>query len=179
MKFLIPIIAVALAPLITHASDLSEQVLAEINLARTAPQQYAQIVAAQSAGYRGTEGDRAVSEAVNFLQKARPLPPLTVSAGMSSSALSHVLDMGPTGGRGHKGSNGSQPWDRMARFGRWVGQAGENIDYGNHDARSIVVRLIVDDGVRGPRPSQEHLQPRLHASPAPPAVITPPTAPCA
>jgi uncharacterized protein YkwD len=36
----------------------------------------------------------------------------------------------------------------MARFGHWIGQAGENIDYGLHDARSIVVRLIVDDGVR-------------------------------
>lgn len=148
MKFLIPIFAIALSTFAAHASDLSEQVLAEINLARTAPQQYAQIVAAQSSGIRGAEGDRAVAEAVNFLHKTRPLPALTVSTGMSSSALSHVLDMGPTGGRGHKGSNGSQPWDRMGRFGRWIGAAGENIDYGIHDARSIVVRLIVDDGVR-------------------------------
>ena len=57
--------------------------------------------------------------------------------------------MGPIGGRGHKGSNGSQPWDRMARFGKWTGHAGENIDYGAHDARAVVVRLIVDDGVAG------------------------------
>ncbi len=148
MKFLIRLLIISLAPLAVRASDLAEQVLAEINLARTAPQQYAQIVAAQSVGYHGTEGDRAVVEAVNFLNKAHALPALSASAGMSSSALSHVLDAGPAGARGHKGSNGSQPWDRMARFGRWVGQAGENIDYGVHDARSIVVRLIVDDGVR-------------------------------
>jgi uncharacterized protein YkwD len=56
--------------------------------------------------------------------------------------------MGPIGGRGHKGRDGSQPWDRMARFGKWIGRAGENIDYGVRDARAIVVRLIVDDGVR-------------------------------
>ncbi len=120
-----------------------------MNLARTAPQQYAQIVASQTIGYRGVEGGKAVSEAIRFLEKARPLPPLSVSEGINQSALSHVLDVGPVGGRGHKGSNGSQPWDRMARFGQWIGHAGENIDYGRHDARAIVVRLIVDDGVRG------------------------------
>lgn len=150
VKNLIRLLALAvIAPVVAHAAELSEQVLAEINLARTAPQQYAQIVASQGGAYRGAEGDKAVAEAVRFLEKARPLPPLAASNGMSSSALSHVLEMGPVGGRGHKSSNGSQPWDRMARFGKFVGQAGENIDYGNHGARAIVIRLIVDDGVRG------------------------------
>jgi len=139
----------ALAPFALRASDLPEQVLAEINLARTAPQQYAQIVASQTAGSHGSEGDRAMAEAIHFLEKARPMPPLVASPGMSNSALSHVLAMGPIGGRGHQGTDGSQPWDRMARFGKWIGHAGENIDYGVHDARSIVVRLIVDDGVAG------------------------------
>ena len=150
MKSLIRLLTLAvIAPLAAHASELSEQVIAEINLARTAPQQYAQIVASQGAAYGGSEGGKALAEAVRFLEKARPLPALTPSNGMSSSALSHVLEMGPTGGRGHKSANGSQPWDRMARFGKYIGQAGENIDYGNHGARGIVIRLIVDDGVRG------------------------------
>lgn len=143
VKFLIRILVITLAPLAVRAGDLSEQVLAEINLARTAPQQYAQIVANQGGN------PNAVAEAVHFLQKARPLPPLASSTGMCRSALSYVLESGPVGGRGHKGADGSLPWDRMARFGRQVGQSGENIDYGVHDARSIVVRLIVDDGVSG------------------------------
>jgi uncharacterized protein YkwD len=149
VKFLFPILALALTPIATQASDLSDQVLTEINLARTAPQQYAQILASQAAGYRGVEGDRAVNEAIHFLEKAHPLPPLASSPGMCNSALSHVLEMGPVGGRGHKSANGNQPWDRMARFGKWIGHAGENIDYGVHDARSTVIRLIVDDGVSG------------------------------
>jgi len=149
VKFLLPLLAIVIAPLASHAGDLSEQVIAEINLARTAPQQYAQIVASQMAGYHGVEGDRAVNDAIHFLQKAKPVAPLTASNGMSSSALSHVLEMGPIGGRGHKSGNGSQPWDRMAQFGKWIGQAGENIDYGVHDARAVVIRLIVDDGVSG------------------------------
>jgi uncharacterized protein YkwD len=37
----------------------------------------------------------------------------------------------------------------MARFGQHLGYAGENIHYGSRDARSIVIALIVDDGVRG------------------------------
>jgi len=148
MRFIARIFLLLLAPLALRAADLSEQVIAEMNLARTNPQQYAQIVATQTAGSHGVEGDKAFAEAIHFLSKARPLPALSSSPGMANGALSYVLSMGPIGGRGHKGPDGSQPWDRMARFGKWIGGAGEDIDYGVHDARAIVVRLIVDDGVR-------------------------------
>ena len=134
------------APL--RADDLAAQVHAELNLARTAPRQYAQIVASRALGHRHIEGDRVVEEAVRFLEKARPLPPFMRSEGLSASALAHVLDLGPSGGRGHSGSDGSTPWKRMARFGRWSGHAAENISYGERDARGIVVALIVDDGTR-------------------------------
>ncbi len=149
MKLLIHSLILAFLSFAASAADLSSEVIAEINLARTAPQQYAQIVASRMAGYRAAEGEKVVREAVRFLEKARPLPPLIFSNGIALGALSHVLDMGPSGGRGHCGSNGSQPWDRMARFGQRLGHAGENIDYGVRDARAVVVRLIVDDGVRG------------------------------
>jgi uncharacterized protein YkwD len=146
VKIAAHILTLLILPLIASASDLADQVLAEMNLARTAPQQYAQIVASRASG---GEANNDVREAVRFLEKQRPLAPLAVSEGIRNSALTHVLDMGPKGGRGHKGSNGSQPWDRMGRFGKWIGRAGENIDYGVHDARGIVVRLIVDSGVSG------------------------------
>jgi uncharacterized protein YkwD len=131
-----------------RADDLAAQVEAEINLARTAPARYAQIVAARSTGKRHAEGDRVVQEAVRFLEKARPLPPLARNPAMDACALSHVLDQGPAGARGHRGTDGSTPWKRLARFGRWSGHAAENIAYGERDARGIVVALVVDDGVR-------------------------------
>ncbi len=146
------------------AADLPEQVLAELNLARTAPAAYAEIVSERMAGYHGVEGYRAVDDALHFLKKARPLTPLGVSPGMCSSALSYVLTMGPIGGRGHRAPDGSQPWDRMARFGKWFGTAGEDIDYGLHDARSIVVRLIVDDGVRGRGHRKNIFSPQFHVA---------------
>lgn len=148
MKFIaIPLLSILLS-VFASASDLSIQVRDELNLARTAPQQYAQILASRMAGYHGIEGESAIREAVHFLEKARPLPPLVLSDGICSSALSHVLDLGPNGGRGHVGSGGTMPWDRMARFGQWTGQAGENIYYGERDPRGIVIALIVDDGER-------------------------------
>ena len=145
MKNITFIIFVLLCSISVRADDLAAQVQAELNLARTAPRQYAQIVAS----HRRAAGESAVAEAVHFLEKARPLPPLTRSEGLSASALSHVLDLGPAGTRGHTGRDGSTPWDRMARFGRWSGYVAENISYGESDARGIVVSLIVDDGVRG------------------------------
>ena len=142
------LLALLLSVVSLHADDLAAQVHAELNLARTAPRAYAQIVASRASGQRHSEGDRVVAEAVRFLEKARPLPPLTRSEGLSASALAHVLDLGPAGGRGHTGSDGSTPWKRMARFGRWSGHAAENISYGERDARGIVVSLLVDDGTR-------------------------------
>jgi uncharacterized protein YkwD len=137
-----------LFPAFASASDLALQVRDELNLARTAPQQYAQILASRAPGYPGAEGEGAIREAVQFLEKSRPLPPLILSAGICHSALTHVLDIGPSGGRGHKGSGGTMPWDRMARFGQWSGRAGENIYYGERDGRGIVIALIIDDGER-------------------------------
>jgi uncharacterized protein YkwD len=132
-----------------HAQSLSSEVLAEMNLARTAPREYAQIISQRLANYKGKEGPRVVEEAVRFLQRAEPLPPLTLSSGMSQAASLHVADQGSRGARGHRGSGGTSPWGRMARFGQHLGYAGENIHYGSRDARSIVIALIVDDGVRG------------------------------
>ena len=149
MKTIVIIAALVFCTVTVRADDLAAQVETELNLARTAPRQYARIVASRALGHRHIEGDRVVGEAVRFLEKARPLPPLTRSEGLSASALSHVLDLGPSGARGHAGRDGSTPWKRMARFGQWSGHAAENISYGEHDARGIVVALIVDDGVRG------------------------------
>ncbi len=148
VNLLVSLLILLILPLSASAGDLADEVIAEMNLARTVPKQYAQIIASRTVGYRGVEGEKVVREAIRFLEKQRPLAPFTVSEGIRHSALSHVLAMGPSGGRGHTGRDGSQPWDRMARFGKWTGRAGENIDYGVRDARAVVVRLIVDDGVR-------------------------------
>ena len=49
---------------------------------------------------------------------------------MQQAAKDHVLDMGPEGKTGHTGTDGSQPKDRMSKYGKVEGMSGEHIDYG-------------------------------------------------
>lgn len=143
MKSVIVILACFALPFGLRADETGRQILAEINFARTQPQAYAEIVA-RSAG-----GSRAAADAVRFLERATALPPLEHSNGLAQAALSHVSDQGISGGFGHAGRDGSRSFRRIARYGEWQGAAGENIDYGSSSPRTIVVRLIVDEGVPG------------------------------
>lgn len=129
------------------AETTAEQVLAEINLARTQPRAYARIIAEAIPRQRTAAGRSAAEEVVRHLEKMDPLPPLKGSAGLSAAAALHVADAGPRGARGHRGSGFSSPWDRMDRFGRRYGTAAENICYGPRDPRSIVVMQLIDTGV--------------------------------
>jgi uncharacterized protein YkwD len=137
-----------LSPLVGRllASDFDAEVLAEMNLARTQPRAYAEIVAARGPAIGNSP--RAVDETVRFLQKQKAVPALSSSPGLIQSALSHVLDTGPKGIRGHVGSDGSHVNRRADRFGQWEGRIAENISYGRLSAQDTVVLLLVDEGVR-------------------------------
>ena len=121
-------------------------VLRELNLARENPKLYATFVA-ESRPFHMIEHGRAVDEAVRFLNKARPLPALTLSPGMCHAAADHCSEQ--VGGQvGHDGSDRSRPGDRITRYGSWSNTWGENISYSRKTAREVVVALIIDDGVR-------------------------------
>ena len=121
-------------------------VIREINLARENPRLYATFVA-ESRPFHMIEHGRAVDEAVRFLKKARPLPPLTLSPGMSRAAADHCAEQ-VEGQLGHDGSDRSSPGDRISRYGSWITTWGENISYSRKTAREVVLALIIDDGVR-------------------------------
>lgn len=141
---LLALLALSLPAVVKADSAGAEAVWREMNFARQQPRAYARLVAAAP-----SRDPSAVREAVRFLEKVRPLPPLRLSAAMSAGALSHVASQGARGTLGHRGKNGSSPSARLERFGKWGGSVGENIHYGASDARSIVITLIVDAGVRG------------------------------
>lgn len=143
------------------AMSPSEQaVVDELTLARTKPQDYAKFIEAYRKRFkddgsvdadgqhiRTKEGVKAVDEAIAFLKKAKPLSAVTGSRSLSLAAMDHVKDTGPTGITGHKGTDGSNFSDRIARYCTPRSTSGENISYGPDDARSIVMQLIIDDGV--------------------------------
>ncbi len=143
-------------------SPLERAVFYEINRARTEPKGYASFLEKWKPYYDGTlikfpgevpietkEGWKGVEEAILFLQSIQPIPPLTLSKGMSLGAKDHLRDLSHSGKISHTGSDGSQPWDRISRYGIWKKPVGENISFGPYHAQHIVIGLIIDDGVPG------------------------------
>ena len=93
------------------------------------------------------EGVRALDEAIQFLRRAKPQPPLALSPGLCLAAADHCREQAG-GATGHYGSDGGDPGNRINRYGVVSQGWAENIAYGRHTAREIVLALIVDDGVR-------------------------------
>ena len=148
-----------------YLSALENDVLKEMNLARTNPGAYAGIIADYGKYYDGylvtipgqttlrtNEGIQAVTEAEQALKAQQALSPFTASRGMSLAAKDHVEDQGPKGTTGHQGSDNSSMSDRLNRHGQWLKTIGENISYGANTGRDVVRQLLVDDGV----PSRGH-----------------------
>jgi uncharacterized protein YkwD len=146
VKYAVALFSLILAPLICDASN-DGAVLEELNLARTRPHEYAASLEARMRALSGTD-DRCVAEAAAFLRRQHALEPLQSCQGLAMSAREHVAEQGATGETGHRSGNGESPFSRMGRWGQWTGRAGENISYGYADARTIVMTLIVDQGVR-------------------------------
>ena len=154
-----------------YLTELEAELVREHNTARTDPAAYADLLEERLQYFDGNllrlpgqialvtrEGRAAVEEAIRFLRRARPLPPLGPSRAMSRAARDHVRDQGPSGQIGHGGTDGSGPGDRLERYGIWSGRWAENISYGHGDARHIVIQLVVDDAVpdRGHRANIFH-----------------------
>ena len=75
------------------------------------------------------------------------LPALEWNDCLALAAQDHCDDIGPKGSNSHTGSDGSSPWDRMSRYGRWSGSVGENLDFSPTTGDEMMDLLYVDDGV--------------------------------
>lgn len=73
-------------------------------------------------------------------------PPLGVSQALSEAAAAHARDMARKGFFEHRGSNGSQPKDRVQRAGYQPRLTGENIAYGPESAEEVVAGWLTSPG---------------------------------
>jgi len=140
---------------------LERGVIDELNYARTDPQGYAASLERDLQYYRGTmfrrpgddspletrEGVNAVREAIRVLRQTRPLPALRPVEGMMIAARDHVNDQAPRGLMNHRGTDGSQAWDRVSRYGDWKSKISENMTFGPATPHDVVAALLIDDGI--------------------------------
>jgi uncharacterized protein YkwD len=148
------------APRPAHAGGFEDAVLAELNRVRTNPQAYAQELRGREitpANYAmdaddglDQEDPEAVADAIDYLMRQRPLPPLTQNGRLAAAADEHVATQGPTGEIGH-GPPGNFA-QRMRDEGVFAGIEAESISYGQPTPRDVIRQLIVDSGV----PSRGH-----------------------
>jgi uncharacterized protein YkwD len=141
-------------------STLEQEVLKEINLARTRPNEYAAFLEQLRTQFTGKEyrrpgkpalmteeGATALEEAIKFMRAAKPVPAVALSHGMCAGARTLVEDQSVTGATGHRGADGSFCEQRTQRFGTWADPIGENLNYSDDTARERVITLLIDDGV--------------------------------
>ena len=102
------------------------------------------------------EGEEVFNEAINYLKSLRPLEPLQWEDALAASAQEHVDDIGPKGLLLYQSSDGTEPEDRITKYGRYVDSLGENIDFGPNDAIGVIVSLTLDDGEEE-RPHRDNL----------------------
>lgn len=167
----------ALGPACGAQPGIESGILAEINRARADPAGYARTLSRYRTYYRGNvvwtpgnpvglrtrEGSAAVDEAIRFLARQSPLPPLARAPFLARAAADLVADQGSSGRRGHAGRDGSSPAERIRRRGGDAyGATGEVIAYGPRDAASVVRELIIDDGVPGRGHRTLLFSPRFH-----------------
>ena len=102
------------------------------------------------------EGDSVFKEAISYLKKLQPLPPLEWDENLAQSAMEHVMDIGPKGLLLYQSSDGTEPEERISKYGNYKESLGENIDFGPNDAMGVIISLTLDDGEEQ-RPHRENL----------------------
>ena len=102
------------------------------------------------------EGVDVFNEAINYLRALRPLEPLQWEDALAASAQEHVDDIGPKGLLLYQSSDGTEPEDRITKYGNYIESLGENIDFGPNDEIGVIVSLTLDDGEEE-RPHRDNL----------------------
>ena len=102
------------------------------------------------------EGKAAYEEAISFLQKQKPVSPLTKEMKLSYAAKDLVQDIGERGVVTHQDKEGQFTSERIEKYCEWDSCANELIEVSSQNPQDILISLIVDDGFKN-RPNRRAL----------------------
>ena len=84
---------------------------------------------------------------VKTLKGLDPLPPLEPQEDISKECVKHAKEMGKKGKKGHRSGTGKSYSERMEKYKKRYKKVKELNQYGDPDALSIVIDLLIDDGM--------------------------------
>lgn len=163
----------ALTPII-NLSKFEAEILAELNLFRANPQEYAKYLEDYLKNFDGKyfksgegislesfEGKTPVEEIIQILKVTSLLPEFRPAYGMTKAASDHLQDLMQNNKTGHRGTNGSLPNDRVKIYGIAPSGVNENITYNAKTARDVVLTMLIDDGNKSRNHRKNLLNPQL------------------
>jgi len=107
------------------------------------------------------EGAPAVKEAIEALRAVKPMKKLKPAAGLTLAARLHARDQGDKGTFSHIGTDKTDPWQRIKKFGSFKVAAAENMGSGYHKGFDIVAQLLIDDGMKSRGHRKNILNPKF------------------
>lgn len=125
-----------------YLTDEEKKVIFYINLVRMDPLLFSKTYLQKFLDSSETKNNKWVISLKNSLEKAIPVKPLFPEEDLFEVAKKHAVEMGKSGRVGHDGyktrtNQIENKYDRIA----------EDCDYGNSDGLSIVILLLIDEGV--------------------------------
>lgn len=87
---------------------------------------------------------KACDEIKKILKKQKPLAPFRMDSVLTRAALDHAADGRNMGVLGHIGSDGSNPMDRVKRYGTFM-SVSECITYGQKTSSLMLAAFLVDE----------------------------------
>lgn len=130
---------------VNYLDEEEAKVIYLMNLARHDGNKFIKDYLNDYVASKDKQDNRYVKSLYEVLRKTKGVAPLLPSKKLTAAALHHAKDMGKTGQVGHDSSDGTSFKTRIHRY--VPGAAAENCSYGRKDAVSIVMQLLIDNGV--------------------------------
>jgi uncharacterized protein YkwD len=124
-------------------TDTESKIIELVNFARTSPQQFLEEVAKPYIEAKELQRNSYAKSLLRALQNQKPLQKLEVSYSLMAMARDYSLEAGKKGWTNHVRTSA-----RFKKFAPEFETNGENLQFGSHDAVSVVMDLLIDLNVR-------------------------------